>query len=178
MNISRRDQINSQHQPTPRLEIEGLRWKIHWRCIKGPAFCRNIGHTHHSSFSDKEPLLKTPLRGKAKSAISETGYFGLLNSAAWRILELKLHVRLHVITDAQLENPTKCKSSEAHDSTSLIQFHVIVSSFLIVVKIYKPIGDLKSRSTLYMAFDKRTQILKEKWWFFADDKTRTRTGLI
>ena len=57
-----------------------------------------------------------------------------------------------------------------HDSTSLINFSVIVSNFVNVLKEYKHIGDLQSSSTLYMAVDKLPQVLKEKWWFYVDDK--------
>ena len=57
-----------------------------------------------------------------------------------------------------------------HDSTSLIDFSVIVSNFVSVLKEYKHIGDLQSSSTLYMAVDKLPQVLKEKWWFYVDDK--------
>ena len=35
---------------------------------------------------------------------------------------------------------------------------------------YKQIGDLQSSSTLYIAVDYLPQDLKEKWWFYVDDK--------
>ena len=47
-----------------------------------------------------------------------------------------------------------------------------------VLKEYKQIGDLQSSSTLYMAVDKLPQILKEKWWFYVDDKDEDWLDLI
>ena len=47
-----------------------------------------------------------------------------------------------------------------------------------VLKEYKHNGDLQSSSTLYMAVDKLSQVLKEKWWFYADDKDEDWPDLI
>ena len=47
-----------------------------------------------------------------------------------------------------------------------------------VLKEYKQIGDLQSSSTLYMAVDKLPQVLKEKWWFYIDDKDEDWPDLI
>ena len=47
-----------------------------------------------------------------------------------------------------------------------------------VLKEYKHIGDLQSTSTLYMAVDKLPQVLKEKWWFYVDDKDEDWPDLI
>ena len=47
-----------------------------------------------------------------------------------------------------------------------------------VLKEYKHIGDLQSSSTLYMAVDKLPQVLKEKWWFYVDDKDEDWPDLI
>ena len=78
--------------------------------------------------------------------------------------------RPHVIIDAQLESLRKASQVKPHDSTGLISFSVIVSNLVNVLKGYKQIGDLQSSSTLYMAVDKLPQVLKEKWWFYVDDK--------
>ena len=119
--------------------------------------------------SEKMSPLKTLLTGKIKSAISGMGYSGQFHSAAWNILERKFG-RPHVIIDAQLESLRKANQVKPHDSTSLINFSVIVSNFVNVLKEYKHIGDLQSSLTLYMAVDKLPQVLKEKWWFYVDDK--------
>ena len=119
--------------------------------------------------SEKMSHLKTLLTVKARSAISGMGYSGQFYAAAWSILERKFG-RPHVIIDAQLESLRKASQVKAHDSTGLIRFSVIVSNFVIVLKEYKQIGDLQSSSTLYMAGDKLLQVLKEKWWFYVDDK--------
>ena len=127
--------------------------------------------------SEKMSHLKTLLTGKAKSAISGMGYSGQFYSAAWNFLEKKFG-RPHVIIDAQLESLRKANQVKPHDSTSLINFSVIVSNFVNVLKEYKHIGDLQSSSTLYMAVDKLPQVLKEKWWFYVDDKDEDWPDLI
>ena len=125
--------------------------------------------------SEKMNHLKTLLTGKAKSAISGMGYSGQFYGAAWNILEKKIG-RPHVIIDAQLESLRKANQVKPHDSTSLINFSVIVSNFVNVLNEYKHIGDFQSSSTLYMAVDKLPQILKENGG--STSKTRTWTGLI
>ena len=127
--------------------------------------------------SEKMSHLKTLLTGKAKSAISGMGYFGQLYGAAWSILERKFG-RPHVIIDAQLESLCKASQVKPHDSTGVISFSVNVSNFVNVLKEYKQISDLQSSSTLYMAVDKLPQVLKEKWWFYVDDKDEDWPDLI
>ena len=112
---------------------------------------------------------KTLLTGKARSAISGMGYSGQFYGAAWSILERKIG-RPHVIIDAQLESLRKASQLKPHYSTGLIRFSVIVSNFVNVLKEYKQIADPQSSSTLYMAVEKLPQVLKEKWWFYVDDK--------
>ena len=127
--------------------------------------------------SEKMSHLKTLPTGKARSAIPGMGYSGQFYSAAWSILERKFG-RPHVIIDAQLESLRKASQVKPHDSTGLISFSVIVSNFVNVLKKYKQIGDLQSSSTLYMAVDKLPQVLKEKWWFYVDDKDEDWLDLI
>ena len=86
--------------------------------------------------------------------------------------------RPHVIIDAQLESLHKASQVKPHDSTGLISFSVVVSNFVNVLEEYKQIGDLQSSSTLYMAVDKLPQVLKEKWWFYVDDKDEDWPDLI
>ena len=127
--------------------------------------------------SEKMRFLKPLLTGKAKPAILGIGYSGQLYSAAWNILERKFG-RPHVIIDAQLESLRKANQVKPHDSTSLINFSVILSNFVNVLKEYKHIGDLQSSSTLYLAVDKLPQVLKEKWLFYVDDKDKDWPDLI
>ena len=105
------------------------------------------------------------------------GYSGKFNGAAWSILERKVE-RPHVTIDAQLESLRKANWLKPHNSTGLISFSVIVSNFVNVLKEYKQIGDLHSSSTLYIAVDKLPQVLKEKWWFYVDDKDEDWPNLI
>ena len=127
--------------------------------------------------SKKMSHLKTLLTGKAKSAISGMGYSGQFYGAAWSNLEKKFG-RPHVIIDAKQESLRKANHVKPHDSTCLISFSVIVSNFVNVPKEYKQIGDLQSSSTLYMAVDKLPQNLKDKWWFYVDDKDEDWPDLI
>ena len=83
-----------------------------------------------------------------------------------------------MIIDAQLESFRKASQVKPHDSTGLNSFSVIVSKIVNELKEYKQIGDLQLSSTLYMAVDKLTQVLKEKWWFYADDKDEDWPDLI
>ena len=77
-----------------------------------------------------------------------------------------------------MENLRKAEPFKAHDSAALINFSVIVSSFVNVLKEYKQLGDLKSSSTLRMAVEKLPPILKEKWWFYVDEKDEDWPDLI
>ena len=83
-----------------------------------------------------------------------------------------------MIIDAQLESLCKAVQVKSHNSTGLINFSVIVSNFVNVLKEYKQIGDLQSSSTLYLAVDKLLQVLKEKWWFYVDDEDEDWPDLI
>ena len=47
-----------------------------------------------------------------------------------------------------------------------------------MLKGYRHFGDLQSSSTLYMTVDKLSQVLKEKWWFYVDDKDEDWPDLI
>ena len=132
---------------------------------------RSIAH------SEKMSLPKSLLASNARSPISGMGYSGQFYGAAWSFLERKFR-RLHVIIDAQLESLRKVSQVKPHNSTGLISFSVIVSNFVNVLKEFKQIGDLQSSSTLYMALDKLPQDLKEKWWFYVDDKNEYRPDLI
>ena len=121
--------------------------------------------------------LKTLLRGRARSAISETGYSGQFWGAAWSILERKFG-RPRVIIDAQLESLRKASQVKPHNSTGLISFSIVVLNFVNVFKEYKQIVDLQSSSTMYMAVDKLPLNLKKKWWFYIDDKDEDWPDLI
>ena len=118
--------------------------------------------------SKKMSHLKTLLTGKARTT-SGKGYSGQFYGAARSILERKFG-RPHVIIDAQLESLRKANQMKRHNSTELISFSIIVYNIVTVLKEYKQIGDLQSSSTPYMTVDKQPQVLKEKWWFYVDDK--------
>ena len=121
--------------------------------------------------------LKILLTGRARSAISQMGYSGQFYGAAWRILERKFG-RPHEIIEAKLESLHEANQVKPHNSTGLLSFSVSVSNFVNVFKEYKHIGNLQSSSTMYMALDKSPQVLKEKWWFYVDDKEEDWPGMI
>ena len=127
--------------------------------------------------TEKMSHLKTLLTQKAASVISAMVYSGQIYGAAWSILKRKLG-RTHVIIDAQLESLRKASQVKLHNSTGLISFSVSVLNFVNVLKEYKQIGDLQSSSTLYMAVDKLPQILKEKLWFYVDERDEDWPDLI
>ena len=115
--------------------------------------------------------------GRARSAISGMGYSRQFYGVAWIILE-RMFGRPHVIIDAQLESIRKASQVKPQDATGLISFSDVFSTFSNVLKKYKQIGDLQSISTLYMIVDKIPQVIKEKWWFYVDDKDEDWPDLI
>ena len=115
--------------------------------------------------------------GRERSAISGMGYSRQFYGVAWSILEKKFG-RPHVIIDAQLESIRKANQVKPQDATGLISFSVAFSIFSNLLKEYEQIGDLQSSSTLYMIVDKIPQIIKEKWWFYVDDKDEDWPDLI
>ena len=97
------------------------------------------------------------------------GFSGQFYGAARSILQRKFG-KPHVIIDAQLESLRKANQMKPRDSTRLISLSIFVCNIVTVLKEYKQIGDLQSSSTQYMAVEKLPQVLKEKWWFYVDDK--------
>ena len=94
---------------------------------------------------------------------------GQFFSATWSFLERRVG-RTHIVSNAQLKSLRKANQMRPHDPASLIQFLVIVSDWVSVLNEYKQIDGLQSSSALYMTADRLPLILKEKWWFYVDDK--------
>ena len=132
------------------------------------------GSTPNTRLREDEPSEDST--GKARSAISGMGYLGQFHCVAWSILEGKFGTS-RVIIGAQLESLRKASQLKPNDSTSLISSSV-VSNFVNVLKKYKQIGNIQSSSTLYMAVDKLPQVLKEKSWFYVDDKDEDWPDLV
>ena len=146
--------------------MAGVVWYV--QCYSGSTTNTRLGEDEPSNDS-------TDSQGKVSNLWN--GLFWTVLCAAWSILERKFG-RPHVIIDAQLESLRKAIQVKSHDSTSLINLSVIISNFVNVLKDHKQIGDLPSSSTLYMAVDKLPQVLKEKWWFYVDDKDEVWPDLI
>ena len=84
---------------------------------------------------------KTVMTGKANSAISGVDYSGQFDGAEWSILEKKIG-GFHVIIDAQLESRLQASHVKPQDSAGLINFLVVVSNYVNMLKEYKQIDDL------------------------------------
>ena len=102
------------------------------------------------------------LTGDAKASISGMGYSERFYDAAWRVLQKKFG-RPNLIVDAQLQAVKKAPFVQKNDSKTLIQFSVIVSNFVNVLREYKYLGDLESCSTLDFVISKLPARLKEEW---------------
>ena len=54
----------------------------------------------------------------------------------------------------------------------------MISNFVYVLMQYNYVGDLQSNATLCLANENLSQIIIEKWWFYADDCQEDRPDLI
>ena len=110
---------------------------------------------HNRDIPDSEKMshLKTLLTGKAKSAISGTGYSGEFYAQAWELLGRKFG-RTYLIIDAQLNTLRKQQPIRMHDSTAIINYSITISNLVNVLKQYNYEGDLHSSSTLQVAIEK------------------------
>ena len=133
---------------------------------------------HHRDKPDSEKIsnLKTLLTGKAKSAISGMGYSGEFCAQALELLGRKFG-RPYLIVDAQLKILRKQQPIRMHDSTAKINYSITVSNLFNVLKQYNYEGELRSSSTLQVALEKLPQNLKEKWFFFDDERQEERPDL-
>ena len=64
----------------------------------------------------------------------------------------------------------KASQVKPHNSSGLITFSVIVSNFVNLLNECNQVGDLELSSPLYKARERLIQFLKEKWWFYVNDK--------
>ena len=133
---------------------------------------------HHRDIPDSEKMshLKTLLTGKAKSAISETGYSGEFYALACELLGRKFG-RPYLIVDAQLNMLRKQQPIRMHNLTAIISYSITISNVVNVLKQYNYEGDLQSSSTLQVAIEKLPPNLKEKWFFFVDECQEDRPDL-
>ena len=131
---------------------------------------------HNRDIPEKMSHLKTLLTGKAKSAISGTGYSGEFYAQAWELLGRKFG-RPYLIVDAQLNTLRKQQPIRMHDSTSINNYSITISNLVNVLKQYNYEGDLRSSSTLQVAIEKLPPNFKEKWFIFVDECQEDRPDL-
>ena len=81
---------------------------------------------------------------------------------AWSLLERKFG-KPHVIVSAQLEKITTYPIVKMHNSESIMQYSLVVSSLVNVLAEYKYHHDLYSRSNLQLVLSKLPPNLKDKW---------------
>ena len=116
---------------------------------------------------DRNPLEWPVWSSMFRAAISGMGYTGPIYGAAWRILEKKFG-RLYWIIDAQLESLLQRKLGECSRLNRCDEFRNFC--FELCECAQRIEADWQSSSTLYMAVNKLPHVLKEKWWFYVDDK--------
>ena len=123
----------------------------------------------------KMSYLKTLLTGKAMWTISWMGYFAV------SIVRLRSYWRENLkdfMWSSMQESLCNASHVKPHESSSPIKLSVTSSNCVNLLKENRQIGDLPSISMLYMAVDMMPQNLKEKWWFYAEDKDNDWPNLI
>ena len=114
--------------------------------------------------SDDEKLtyLKTLVVGKAKSAIAEYNYSGLLFEEALATLQRKFG-QPHAVVGAHLDKLSNFLPLEMHNSENVIGFSSTFSGLVAVFKSLSFSDDLKNVNLLIRAVSKLHPNLKEAW---------------
>ena len=114
--------------------------------------------------SDDEKLtyLKTLVVGKAKSAIAEYSYSGVLYKEALATLQRKFG-QPHAVVGAHLDKLSNFPPLKMHNSENVIGFSSAISGLVAVFKSLSFNDDLKSVNLLNQAVSKLPPNLKEAW---------------
>ena len=114
--------------------------------------------------SDDEKLtyLKTLVVGKAKSAIAEYSYSGVLYKDALATLQRKFR-QPHAVVGAHLDKLSNFPPLKIHNSENVIGFSSAISGLVAVFKSLSFNDDLKSVNLLNQAVSKLPPNLKEAW---------------
>ena len=110
----------------------------------------------------KLTYLKTLVTGKAKIAIAEFAYCGLMYKDALRTLERKF-VQPQAVVSAHLDKLSNFPPLKMHNSDSIINYSAAISSLVGVFKSLSYDADLKSASLLNQAVQKLPPNMKESW---------------
>ena len=110
----------------------------------------------------KLTYLKTLVTGKAKTAIAEFSYSGVMYEDALAILQRKFG-KPHAIVGARLDKLSTFPPLKMHSSENVISFSSAISGLVVVFKSLSFNDDLKSFNLLNQAASKLPPNLKEAW---------------
>ena len=125
----------------------------------------------------KLTYLKTLVTGKAKIAIAEFAYCGLMYKDALRTLERKFGQPQAVIS-AHLDKLRNFPPLKMHNSDNIINYSAAISSLVGIFKSLSYDADLKSASLLNQAVQKLPPNLKESWSLFTVKKHWVKPTLL
>ena len=110
----------------------------------------------------KLTYLKTLVTGKAKTAIAEFSYSGVMYKDALATLQRKFG-QPHAIVGAHLDKLNTFPPLKMHNSENVISFSSAMSGLVAVFKLLSFNDDLKSVNLLNQAVSKLPPNLKEAW---------------
>ena len=125
----------------------------------------------------KLTYLKTLVTGKAKIAIAEFAYCGLMYKDALRTLERKLG-QPQAVVSAHLDKLSNFPPLKMHNSDNIINYSAAISSLVGVFKSLSYDADLKSASLLNQAVRKLPPNMKESWSLFTVKKHWVKPTLL
>ena len=117
----------------------------------------------------KLTYLKTLVTGKAKIAIAEFAYCGLMYKDALRTLERKFG-QPQAVVSAQLDKLSNFPPLKMHNSDNIINYSAAKSSLVGVFRSLSYDADLKSASLLNQAVQELPSNMKESWSLFTVEK--------
>ena len=125
----------------------------------------------------KLTYLKTLVTGKAKIAIAEFAYCGLMYKDALRTLERKFG-QPQAVVSAHLDKLSNFPPPKMHNSDNIINYSAAISSLVGVFKSLSYDADLKSASLLNQAVQKLPPNMKESWSLFTVKKHWVKPTLL
>ena len=125
----------------------------------------------------KLTYLKTLVTGKAKTAIAEFAYCGVMYKDALKTLERKFG-QPQAVVSAHLEKLSSFPPLKMHNSDNIINYSATISSLVGVFKSLSFDADLKSASLLNTAVQKLPPNLKESWSLFTVKKHWVKPTLL
>ena len=125
----------------------------------------------------KLTYLKTLVTGKAKIAIAEFAYCGLMYEDARRTLECKLG-QPQAVVSAHLDKLSNFLPLKMHNSANIINYSAAISKLVGVFESLSYDSDLKSASLLNQAVQKLPPNMKESWSLFTVKKHWVKPTLL